>query len=110
MRRNMQLHLRLSEEDYMIIRQRAKESGCRSVSDYIRRIAKEQLVINLDAKIFRSLNQQLSSISNSLNQIARRINSTGRVYDEDIAEMKAKINELWRKQLNVQSQIGKRSS
>lgn len=110
MRRNMQLHLRLSEEDYMIIRQRAKESGCRSVSDYIRRIAKEQLVINLDAKIFQSLNQQLSSISNSLNQIARRINSTGRVYDEDIAEMKAKINELWRKQLNVQSQIGKRSS
>lgn len=110
MKRNMQLHLRLSEEDYMIIRQRAKESGCRSVSDYVRRIAKEQLVINLDAKIFQSLNQQLSSISNSLNQIARRINSTGRVYDEDIAEMKAKINELWRKQLNVQSQIEKRSS
>ena len=110
MRRNMQLHLRLSEEDYMIIKQRAKESGCRSVSDYVRRIAKEQLVINLDAKIFQSLNQQLSSISNSLNQIARRINSTGRVYDEDIAEMKAKINELWRKQLNVQSQIEKRSS
>ena len=110
MKRNMQLHLRLSEEDYMIIKQRAKESGCRSVSDYVRRIAKEQLVINLDAKIFQSLNQQLSSISNSLNQIARRINSTGRVYDEDIAEMKAKINELWRKQLNVQSQIEKRSS
>ena len=110
MKRNMQLHLRLSEEDYMIIKQRAKESGCRSVSDYVRRIAKEKLVINLDAKIFQSLNQQLSSISNSLNQIARRINSTGRVYDEDIAEMKAKINELWRKQLNVQSQIEKRSS
>lgn len=110
MNRNRRLYIRLSEEDHAIIRQRAKESGCRSVSDYVRRIAKEQLVINLDAKIFQSLNQQLSSISNSLNQIARRINSTGRVYDEDIAEMKAKINELWRKQLNVQSQIEKRSS
>ena len=110
MNRNRRLYIRLSEEDHAIIRQRAKESGCCSVSDYVRRIAKEQLVINLDAKIFQSLNQQLSSISNSLNQIARRINSTGRVYDEDIAEMKAKINELWRKQLNVQSQIEKRSS
>ena len=40
----------------------------------------------------------LGKISGNLNQIAKRINSTGNVYEEDIAEVKAIMDEVWRTQ------------
>ena len=33
--------------------------------------------------------------SNNLNQIAKKINSTGSVYGAEIAEMQVKQNEIW---------------
>ena len=42
--------------------------------------------------------ETLGKISGNLNQIAKRINSTGNVYEEDMVEVKAIMDEVWRKQ------------
>jgi hypothetical protein len=42
--------------------------------------------------------QSLARLAGNLNQIAKRINSTGNVYEEDIAEVKAIMDEVWRMQ------------
>jgi len=43
----------------------------------------------------------LRRFNNNFNQLARRANSTGRIYDSDIREMKEKIDALWDAHNNV---------
>ena len=57
---------------------------------------------NEDQEALESLEQQqkelaalLRTCSNNLNQIARRVNSTGNLYGEDIADLKTRYGELW---------------
>ena len=41
---------------------------------------------------------EIQKIGVNVNQIARRVNSTGSVYQEDIDEIKGVLNEIWRLQ------------
>ena len=42
--------------------------------------------------------ETLGKISGNLNQIAKRINSTGNIYEEDMAEVKAIMDQVWKTQ------------
>ena len=55
-------------------------------------------VYDVDYSYLRQYNETLGKISGNLNQIAKRINSTGNVYEEDMAEVKAIMDEVWRTQ------------
>lgn len=37
----------------------------------------------------------LRNCANNLNQIARRVNGTGNLYEEDVADLKVRYGELW---------------
>lgn len=37
----------------------------------------------------------VSRAASNINQICRRINSTGRCYEDDVAELKARQAEIW---------------
>ena len=43
----------------------------------------------------RNIRAYLRNCSNNLNQIAKRVNSTGHLYEEDIADLKTRYGELW---------------
>lgn len=38
---------------------------------------------------------QLRRTSNNFNQIARRVNATNRIYEDDIREMKVMLEQIW---------------
>lgn len=46
------------------------------------------MIIVLDLPEIRALTGALSRYGSNLNQITKRVNSTGRVYDEDISEIR----------------------
>ena len=52
----------------------------------------------MDYSYLRQYNETLGKISSNLNQIAKRINSTGNVYEEDMVEVKAIMDEVWKMQ------------
>jgi hypothetical protein len=52
-------------------------------------------VIKLDLPELKELVSLLRYTSNNINQIARRVNSTGRVYTEDLTGIKASMESLW---------------
>ena len=52
---------------------------------------KEEILANIQTA-------ELQKIGVNVNQIARRVNSTGSVYQEDIDEIKGVLNEIWRLQ------------
>ena len=71
---------------------------CPVISDYIRTLILYGFVYDVDYSYLRQYNEMLGKISGSLNQIAKRINSTGNVYEEDMKEMKGIMDEVWRTQ------------
>ena len=69
------------------------------MSHFIRKCVLEKEIYEVDLEPFRDLQDLLSNVTNSLNQIAKRVNQTGIIYRDDIEDMKKSIEkfskELW---------------
>lgn len=95
--------LRLKEDEYDYIQEKFKLSGCKSLSSYLRKMAVTGRIIQLDSSALIEISRLFSNIANNINQIAVRVNSTNRIYDEDIEEIQKKVKELWQLQTSIQS-------
>ncbi len=69
--------------------------GTTNMSAYLRKMALDGLVIRLDLPELRELVSLMRRASNNLNQIAKRVNESGRVYETDISEVQAYQEKLW---------------
>ena len=86
---------RVSPEEYDLMQQKAELSGIVSLSAYIRKMAIDGYVIKLELPELREMISLLRRSSNNLNQVARRVNSTSRIYAEDMEDMLRQQQELW---------------
>ena len=84
--RKNELKIYLSENEKYILDRKVELSKRKSASDYIRTLILFGFVYDVDYSYLRQYNETLGKISGNLNQIAKRINSTGNVYEEDMAE------------------------
>lgn len=94
-RRDKTVLFRVSSEEYDLMQQKAELSGIVSLSAYIRKMAIDGYVIKLELPELREMISLLRRSSNNLNQVARRINSTSRIYAEDMEDMMRQQQELW---------------
>ena len=72
-----------------------EQLGTHNQRAYLRKMAVDGYVILVDMSDIRELSVLLRNCANNLNQIARRVNSTGNLYAEDIDDLKIKYGELW---------------
>ncbi len=63
---------------------------------YLRKMAIDGYVVKLELPELRDFISLLRRTSNNFNQIARRVNSTDRIYADDIVEMKNLLEEIWK--------------
>ena len=101
-RRN-ELKIYLSDDEQYILEQKLKLSHMKSKSAYIRHLILYGYVYEIDYEQLREYNTSLSRISNSLNQIAKRINTTGRIYEEDFKDVKELMKQVWQSQKSMLS-------
>ena len=98
------IYVKFKSEEAEILHDRMKEAGVQNMSAYIRKMTLNGYVIIPE---WPDLNQVISlhsRISNNLNQYARKAKETGKLYEEDIAEIKKMHNkqtELLKKELKV---------
>ena len=64
-----------------------EQTGIISMSAYLRKMAIDGYVIKLELPELREMISLLRRSSNNLNQIAKRVNSTDRIYAEDMDEI-----------------------
>ena len=93
-----ELKIYLSDNEKYILDRKVELSKRKSASDYIRTLILFGFVYDVDYSYLRQYNETLGKISGNMNQIAKRVNSTGNVYEEDMAEVKAIMDEVWRTQ------------
>ena len=87
------IYVKFKPEEVDILHNHMQESGVRNMSAYIRKMALNGYVIILEWPDLDQLISLHSMISNNLNQYARKADETGKLYEEDIAEIKEMHNE-----------------
>ena len=91
----------LNDDEQYILDEKFKLSGMKSKSAFLRKLILYGYVYDVDYSYLRNYNTELGRISSSLNQIAKRINSTNHIYQEDMDEVKELMNEVWRTQKSM---------
>lgn len=97
MRRSIRISVRLTEEEHRLLKEKMARIGVTNQEAFLRKMALDGLVIRLDLPE-PELKQMISLLrytSNNINQIAKRLNESGRAYDTDLAEILEKQKQLW---------------
>ena len=87
--------LRLDPEEVERINQKMEETGIHNRSAYIRKMALDGYCIKLDFSELHELIRLLSICSNNLNQYAKRANTDGSIYKEDIEDLRTRFDDLF---------------
>ena len=93
----------LDDDEQYILDEKFRVSGLKSKSAFLRKLIMYGYVYDVDYSYLRNYNTELGRISSNLNQIAKRVNSTGNIYQEDMDEVKELMNEVWRTQKSMLS-------
>ena len=93
--RDIIIKFRVSNEEAEQIERKFQNSGYKSKSDFIRMMIFQGQIIKVSDDFVRDFRRKYSSISNNINQIALRLNASGNIYAEDIAEIKNGVSEIW---------------
>ena len=108
-KRLVQPNFRTTESEARIMRKKMDALGITNESAYMRALALNGYILKLDLPQIREMIRLLSNMTNNLNQIARRLNAQGQMYDTEMEEMLQKQDELWqmmRKLLSILERTG----
>lgn len=94
-RRTISLMFYVTPEERDQIEAKMAQLGTNNMSAYLRKIAIDGYVVQLDLPELREMVSLLRRSSNNLNQLARRANETGRIYPEDLADIRQNQAQLW---------------
>ena len=88
--RNNRISFRLTDEELDLIRKKMTIAGIVNREAYLRKMALDGRIIRLDVAEpeLRNISSLLRYLSNNLNQIARRVNESGRLYAADLQDIR----------------------
>lgn len=88
------LHFAVTEEEARIIDEKMKQLEIRNMSAFLRAMVLNGYVLKLDLPQLREMIRLLGNLTNNVNQIARRVNEHGSIYESEIDEIQEKVNRL----------------
>ena len=106
--RTEQIKFWATPEEKALILQKMALYGTGNMGAYLRKMAIDGYVIKLDLPELKEMIRLLGIANNNINQIARSLNSTGRIYEADIQEIRDRIDGLYDYAMQSGTQIAKR--
>ena len=73
------------------------------IGSYLRKMAIDGYIINMDTTDIKAFTAELGAIGRNINQIAKRINAGGPVYEADLQEIRERLDEIWQLQRRILS-------
>ena len=77
------LHFAVTEEEARIIDEKMKQLEIRNMSAFLRAMVLNGYVLKLDLPQLREMIRLLANLTNNVNQIARRVNEHGSIYESE---------------------------
>ena len=93
--RNIGLYTKVSPEEKEIISWKMERLGTTNLRAYLRKMAVDGYIVQLDMKSVVELVKLLRSISSNINQIARRCNETRNLYAQDVEDLQQGCTQVW---------------
>ena len=95
-KREIILRLAVTEAERDFIFEKMEQLNTNNFGAYARKMLIDGYAINTDYTDLKAVAAEMQKIGININQIARRVNTTSRIYEQDIDEMKRGIAEIWR--------------
>lgn len=80
-------------------------SDCDTLSDFFRSLIMYGIIFKCDEEQLAKIARLIEKTSVNVNQIAVRVNSTNRIYAEDIAQLEKEWDEICQLQKSIQLQL-----
>ena len=93
--RTVGLFTKVSPEEKEVIDRKMALLGTTNLRAYLRKMAVDGYIVQLDMSSVAELVKLLRSISSNVNQIAKRCNSTRNLYAQDVEDLRQGYNEVW---------------
>ena len=103
-KRGVPLYVWVNQSEYDTIQQRMEQAGTQNLSAYIRKMALNGYILNVDLAPVRELVSLQRRCANNLNQVAIHANTYG-VYPSEIAALQKDYAELWGRVSDVLKQL-----
>ena len=84
----------VTPEEKELIHAKIDQLGTENMGAYLRKIAIDGYVVNLDLPELRELTMLLRRSSANLNQLTKRVHETNRIYSEDIESLREEFDKL----------------
>ena len=94
-KRNIVIRFRVTPEEREMIESKMAQFGTTNMAAYLRKISIDGYVVRLDLPELREMVSLLRRSGNNINQIAKRVNETSRIYDADIDCLKKNQEKIW---------------
>lgn len=95
-KRNIKLTFRVTQEEKDLVRRKMILSRTNNMEAYLRKMAIDGYIINTDTTPIKKQYEEMHKIGVNINQIAKKVNTTGQVYQEDMKEVQRMVKEIWR--------------
>ena len=94
-KRNVQILFCVTPEEKKLIRRKMIESKTKNMGAYLRKMAIDGYIVNTDTTPLKKQYEEMHKIGVNINQIAKKVNTTGDLYPEETKELKEMVKELW---------------
>ena len=93
--RTKTLRVKVNEDEWNLIQKRLEVCTVSSMSDLFRQMILHGIYLEFDHEELRKIRQAVMSVANNINQITHRVNSTSRIYKQELYEIQENVNKLW---------------
>ena len=90
-----------------MIRQKMAEFGTENMGAFVRKMVIDGYILKLDIPELKEIIRLLGPIGNNVNQMARKLNFGGSIYREDIAEVNAKLDAVYKQLEKILKRLAK---
>ena len=105
--KDISMHFWVSQEEYDLILKNMALSGSTNLSAFLRKMAIDGMVIRLNTPEIKELLKLLRRANANINQIAKHLHETGRVYDTDLEEILEYQKEIYKGQNEILTRLSK---
>lgn len=104
--RPITIKMRVNERESTLIEERMEQLGTTNREAFLRKMALNGYVLKLDLPELKALVSQLHAMGNNLNQLTKRVNATGRVYEADLQDIQQRQEAIWQEVHTLLTRLG----
>ena len=93
--RTVGLYTTVTPEERAVIDEKMAQAGTDNLRAYLRKMAVDGYVVRVDMDAVLEMVKLLRSVSNNVNQIAKRCNETRNLYAQDVEDLRQGYARVW---------------